>query len=148
MRNIFILLVTLLSGYNVFAQNINRKLYEAVSAADTVNVNYLLNNGADANYKEKIGSFGMSMLILAVNNQDFATIKLLITHKVNIDERDWFNSTALMYAAHSGNLDIIKCLIKNGADIHADDGQGNTVLSAAKEGKHQEAIQLIQDLLK
>ncbi len=53
-----------------------------------------------------------------------------------------------MYAAQIGNTLIIGYLLDKGADIHAKDSKGNTVLSAAKEGKHPEAIKLIESKLK
>ena len=75
-------------------------------------------------------------------------VKLLVDHKVEINWKDWFGSTALMYAAHKGNIAIISYLLKNGADIHFKDKEGNTVLSAAKEGNHPDAIKFIEDNLK
>jgi ankyrin repeat protein len=145
-----LIFIVLLSGINlVNAQSVNRLLYEAVQAKDTIQVERLLNNGANANYQEKVmGSFGMKMLILAVQNQDLKTVKLLIEHKADVNMRDMFKSTPLMYAAHSGNINVIKYLITQGADVRANDEQGNSVLSAAKEGKHQEAIDYISTLLK
>jgi ankyrin repeat protein len=39
--------------------------------------------------------------------------------------------TALSQAAHSENLSIVKMLMEHGADIHALDGRGATVLAYA-----------------
>jgi ankyrin repeat protein len=101
-----------------------------------LNVEKLLNNGADANYIKNQGKADMPLLIFSVVNSDFKTVKLLVEHKADINRKDWFSTTALMYAASNGDLNIIKYLLDNGADINAKDEQGNTVLSAAKEGKH------------
>jgi ankyrin repeat protein len=84
------------------------------------------------------------LLVLSVLNDDFKTVKLLVDHKAQVNWRDWFNASALMYAASEGDLNIIKYLLERGADIHAKDKHGNTVLSAAKEGNHPEAIKLIK----
>ena len=129
------------------AQTVNEKLYNAVSKKDTIQVEKLLSNGADANYRKKIEEFESSLLIQAILNGDFKTVKLLIDYKVQVNWKDWFSTTPLMYAASKGDLNIVKYLLKSGADIHANDGQGNTVLSAAKEGNHPEVVKFIEDSL-
>ena len=53
-----------------------------------------------------------------------------------------------MYAASRGNKDILILLLNNGADIRDNDGQGNTVLSAAKESKNQEIVRFVEMKLK
>jgi ankyrin repeat protein len=131
-----------------FGQNINEKLFKAVSNGDSTQVETLLNKGGDPNFKMKLASFEMSMLIESVQKQDFKIAKLLIEHKADVDYRDWFKTTALMYAANSGNTQIVKLLIAYHADPNAKDEQGNSVLSAAKESKNAEVIKLIGDLQK
>jgi ankyrin repeat protein len=131
----------------VKAQTLNDKLAKAISDKDTTMVETLLKQGADANYKQKLGNVEMSLLILAVNKKNYKSVKLLVDHKAEVDWKDWFSTTALMYAANLGEINIIRYLLKNGADINAHDNQGNTVLSAAKEGNHPEVIKLIEDKL-
>ena len=140
----------LLLAAGTFDQSIDQQLAAAMHAKDTIKVEALLNNGADANYKEKMGgsNVGFSMLIFAVHNYDYKSVKLLVDHKAEVDWKDWFKTTALMYAASLGEADIVKYLIKNGADIRAHDEQGNSVLSAAKVSKNQDVIYLIEKLLK
>jgi ankyrin repeat protein len=147
-KRILTLIIALFSVVIVKAQRpIDKKLFQAVRNKDTLAVASLLEKGANPNVRKAIVKFEMSMLILAVQNQDFRTVKLLVENKAEIDWKDWFKSTALMYAAYSGNVNIIRFLLERGADIKAHDDQGNTVLSAAKEGKHPEAIKLIEELL-
>jgi|SRR6185312_4116324 len=129
-------------------QTLNEQLYQAVKAKNSTQVGLLLDKGADANYKAARGEFQLSLLIVSVNNQDIQTVKLLVDHNAEINWKDWFKTTALMYAAQKGNVEIISYLLKHGADIHAHDDQGNTVLTAAKEGNHPEAIKLIEDNLR
>ncbi|MCI1185968.1 ankyrin repeat domain-containing protein [Hymenobacter sp. DH14] len=126
----------------------DKKLYEAVSAKDTTQVQAALDKGANPNFRVKAGFFEMSLLILAVQKNDFATVKLLLDHQAEVDFRDAFNMTALMFAAHSGNKKLVSYLISKGADVKAHDGKGNSVLSAAQESKNQEVIQLIESKLK
>ncbi|MBF9220879.1 ankyrin repeat domain-containing protein [Hymenobacter ruricola] len=126
----------------------DKKLFEAVSAQDSTQVKAALNKGANPNFRVKAGFFEMSLLILAVQKNDFATVKLLLDHNAEVDFRDAFNMTALMFAAHGGNTRMVSYLISKGADVQANDGKGNSVLSAAQESKNQEVIQLIESKLK
>ena len=131
-----------------YGQDLNKDLHKAVVAKDTIGVKKLLESGADANYRPKSGFFEMSLLIWAVQKQDYGNVKLLIEHKAEVDFKDAFKSTALMYAANTGNMDIVSYLISKGADPTATDDQGNSVLSAAKESKNKEVIELIKKLQK
>ena len=88
-----------------------------------------------------------SVLTTAVNNRDVAVVKMLLARQADVNWKDGFNTTALMYAAALGNKELTTLLLAAGADARASDGKGNTVLSAAEEGKNQEIIQLIQDRL-
>lgn len=145
------LIITLLLTFStaiVFGQSTNEKLFKAVLNRDSINVELLLDKGGNPNFKMKQGAFEMSMLITAVQNQDYKTTKLLLEHKAEVDFKDWFKTTALMYAVNKGNKPIVELLIANGADPNAKDEQGNSVLSAAKESKNEEVIKLIERLQK
>ena len=48
-----------------------------------------------------------------------------------MDIRTVNESTPLMLAAHEGNLEIVKLLVTEGADINAQDDDGNTSLHFA-----------------
>jgi ankyrin repeat protein len=145
---IIITLFLLFSTVLVFGQTKDEQLYQAVTKSDSVNVEVLLNQGADPNLKKKSGFFELSMLIWAAQHQNVKIAKLLIEHRAEVDWKDAFNTTALMYAANSGNIDMVKLLLDHGADPNARDEQGNSVLSAAKESKNEEVIKLIQNLQK
>jgi ankyrin repeat protein len=132
----------------VFGQTKNEQLFQAVMKNDSSKVEAYLNDGADPNFKIKKGFFEMDMLIWAVQHQDTKIITLLVEHKAEVDWRDAFKTTALMYAANTGNKTIVDFLIAHGADPNAKDEQGNSVLSAAKESKNEEVIKLIESLQK
>lgn len=136
MKIVFSIIVLVLVTTTSFCQDLNEQLYKAVSNKDSLSVQNLLIKKADANFKKKTGGFlEISMLILAVQNNDLSDVKLLVGRGAEVDWRDAFKTTALMYAANKGNKDIVIYLIKSGADVKAKDEQGNSVLSAAEEGK-------------
>ncbi|EHQ25945.1 ankyrin repeat domain-containing protein [Mucilaginibacter paludis] len=148
MKIVFSIIVLVLVTTTSFCQDLNEQLYKAVSNKDSLSVQNLLIKKADANFKKKTGGFlEISMLILAVQNNDLSDVKLLVGRGAEVDWRDAFKTTALMYAANKGNKDIVIYLIKSGADVKAKDEQGNSVLSAAEEGKNDEVIGLIKSLV-
>ncbi len=148
MKKLIIVFTVILFAGIAKGQSVNQQLVTAVKIKNAGMVEQLLKAGANANYVESTSSFKVDPLILAVINEDFPTIKALVAHKASINWADGFGDTALMYAAQIGNTSIIGYLLDNGADIHAKDSKGNTVLSAAIEGKHPDAIKLIESKLK
>lgn len=61
---------------------------------------------------------GKSALMLAVENDQIGTVKLLLNHPdVNIHKKDESGSKALHYAVEVGNQEIIKILMKQGFSI-------------------------------
>jgi ankyrin repeat protein len=143
------LLAVLLSAVNyAFGQTPNEKLYQAVVQRDTAAVRQALNSQADPNYVQAVGPWmKASVLTTAVNKRDIAVVKMLLARHANVNWKDGFNTSALMYAAALGNKELTLLLLAAGADVQASDGKGNTVLSAAQEGKNQDVIQLIQSRL-
>jgi ankyrin repeat protein len=47
-------------------------------------------------------------------------------------------------AAHNNNVDAIKTLVAQGADVTAQNGSGSTPLSLAQEKNHREAAALLR----
>jgi uncharacterized protein len=149
MKKLIILILLIISASVLtMAQGKDEQLYAAVQKNDKAKVESLLKKKADPNFIKQAGPWmKVSPLITAVNNANVEIVKLLIANNAQVDWRDGFNTTALMYAAAKGNKEIVELLISNGADINATDGEGNTVLSAAKEGKNDDVIALIENKL-
>jgi ankyrin repeat protein len=61
---------------------------------------------------------------------------------VNAKDKDGY--TALMYVAYSGNLEIAKILIKNGADVNVRDKDRWTALMFARMGKKADITELLK----
>ena len=149
MKNLITVLLTIFISATAFGQDSNKKLYQAIVKGDTTSVRQLLNDKADPNYIEASGPWmKVNMLITSVNNGNLDIVKILIANKADVNWKDGFKTTALMYAASKGNKDIVALLLDNGADINDNDGQGNTVLSAAKESKNKELIKFVETKLK
>lgn len=142
MRTLFILILSLSTSI-AMAQNSNDSLYRAVVKNDTTLLKQLIKQGADVNYIKQEGWMKVSPLITAVNNKNLISVKILLDNKADVNWKDGFQTTALMYAASSGLEDIVKFLLDKGADVTTKDKQGNDALSAAKESKNDKVIELI-----
>ena len=122
------------------------RLYLAIGKGDTAAVKLCLEEGADAGATIKLNRGGahMTMLTAAVNQGNPVIVREILSRKPDLEKKDWFNTTPLMYAAGLGNLEITKMLIEAGADVNASDGKGLTVLKAAQDGKNAEVVALIE----
>ncbi|MGI4875368.1 MAG: ankyrin repeat domain-containing protein [Janthinobacterium lividum] len=136
-------------AFHAAAQTKEQKLYQAVSQNDTLVARQLLRDKASPDYVMAVGPWmKVNPLITAVNKGNTAMVKLLLAYKANVNWRDGFQTSALMYAASQGSKELVLLLLANGADVKASDRQGNTVLSAAKESKNKEVIDLVEAKLK
>jgi ankyrin repeat protein len=145
---VFALFFNLCLSILAFGQNKNQELYKAITQKNVAQVAKLLQDSADANYVIG-GAFKMNMLTTAINvSKNKSIVELLLKNKADVNWKDAFNTTALMYAVSSGDLELVELLLAYGADVKASDGQGNTVLSAAKESKNKTLIKLIEKKLK
>ena len=112
-------------------------------------VKQLLNHDADVNFIKAEGPWmKVNMLITAVNTENIGMVKLLIANKADVKWKDGFKTTALMYAASKGSMEMVTLLLDNGANINDADEKGNTVITAAKESKNIKLIKFIEDKLK
>ncbi len=140
------LFTTFCFSFYVKAQDINEQLYLSITKNDKEKTSQLLKEGANANYIKSSGPWmKVSMLTTAVNNGNIDIVKDLISNKANVNWKDGFQTTALMYAAAKGNKEMVILLLDNGADINANDGKGNTVFSAAQESKNKELINYLDE---
>ncbi|MFC1835335.1 ankyrin repeat domain-containing protein, partial [Thermodesulfobacteriota bacterium] len=57
---------------------------------------------------------------------------------------DHRHRTPMMHAAQSGHLEVVKVLLKNGANVNATDRGGKTALSLAKWNSTKEIRRLLK----
>jgi ammonium transporter Rh len=141
-------------------------------------VRYLLNNGANVNVYDRFGGSprddairydrdditelliraGASKpaeafeleLIRACSKGDLESVRRLLNNKVDPNCCDYDRRTPLHLAVDIKNVDIVKLLLKSGADKHCVDRFGNSPLSDAKRRKvrvgNDEILQLLNDV--
>jgi len=61
----------------------------------------------------------MKLLILAGVDVNQESSKYLIDEGSDVNCKDYFKENPLHYAVRNGNIDVIQCLIDNGANVHA-----------------------------
>jgi ankyrin repeat protein len=80
--------------------------------------------------------YDLTPLMFANKTKNFNAVKLLVTRGANLEVKGGlYKSTVLIQAAEQGNIDIMKYLVENKADIEAIDVDGGTAFDcAAYEG--------------
>ncbi|MDY8138789.1 ankyrin repeat domain-containing protein [Aquimarina sp. 2201CG5-10] len=89
---------------------------------------------------QKVNTFCM-----AIVKGDVVTVKKMIELGSDVNEKSR-GMTPLMYAARYNRVDIIKLLVKKGANIKAKDGQGYNAMKFAKLSNAKEAMALLKEL--
>lgn len=105
-------------------------------------VRLLLAQGADA--KAKTGS-GLTALHGAAYEGNPALVKLLLDAKAPVNVGDDRGFTPLMMAANSKTKDpeVVRMLLKSGADVQAKDGPGRTAAEWVRIGGRREIMEVL-----
>ena len=77
-------------------------------------------------------------------NNRHQLIPLILKKGLNIDAQNSYGNTALIYAVYSGNIETVKCLVKNKANLHVKNNLGKTAIDIAKENNAENILQLLQ----
>jgi len=79
---------------------------------------------------------------------DLGAVRKVIEKGGNIDKKDIAGQTALMYAAESGSMEVVKYLVENGANVNAvsgDAGRGTPLIYAAAANKLEVVKYLLEN---
>jgi ankyrin repeat protein len=137
-------------------------LFDAVIQGDPDQVRSLLSNGADVNAGFRNGLTVLMCAALAGNFESLPRpyippvksvaigdriemVKLLIGVGADVNAKDDFGDTLLMYAARGGSLETVNLFIAKGLDVNARAKDGITALMfAAGIGKYEVVKTLVQ----
>lgn len=90
------------------------------------------------------GDLDAVALFLKAGMDPNVTLPVLQYHHNNPKRFSW-KTTPLMAAINYGKVEVVKQLLKAGADVYAKNGEGATVLNLAKEKGNKEIIELLQN---
>lgn len=98
---------------------------------------------ASSNDIKTMGS-PIARFIGAAADGDVKALKAMIKKdKIDVNEKDWDELTAIIPAASGGHLDAVKYLIKEGADVNAKDKDGITALMEASIMGHTKVAEAL-----
>jgi ankyrin repeat protein len=115
------------------------------------NAKILVANGARVNEAANDGMtpFLEASLGVSSGKVTIETLDLLRKNGANINaalqRKSAMGWTALHYAAINGDVELVKYLIKYGANVNKATGDGSTPLYLAQLGKHEEIIKLLKN---
>jgi ankyrin repeat protein len=101
---------------------------------------FLINNGAELNYNNSMGTALMAAVVK--NNLEIAS--LLLDNNVDVEQTDANGTTALIYAVQFKNAIFIKLLLNNNADKSKVDINGKTAFEYAVFSGNQEITNLLK----
>ncbi len=88
-----------------------------------------------------------AQLIEAAKAGRVRRVKRLLKHGAELDSRDeYFRKTALMLAAESRELGVVKFLVDNGADVNARDNYGWTAMIMAAYNGRLDVVKFLAEL--
>ena len=129
---------------NAVGPDLRTPLLLAVVRGSRDVVELLLANGADTEWRD---AFGCTALHYAVEVRARDLVTLLLAHGADVNagttQGSTIGATALMGSAHAGDLEIIKVLLENGAQIEQVDQHGFTALMVAAGDGQVDAAKLL-----
>ena len=90
---------------------------------------------------------GISDLMRAASIGDTAQVQRLLANGVEVNARDMFENTALIFAAGGGHIDVVQLLLDRGADVDASNHINVTALKVAVSKGHVRIVQLIENII-
>ena len=88
---------------------------------------------------------GHNPLLCAADGKHWQTVRLLLDYGANpnYQTRHYQNSTLILAAAF-GNKDLVKILLRHGADVSAEDMYGETPLWFARHNKYTAIVRILR----
>jgi len=117
------------SGSSSSSNNNNTSLFTAIENGNILDVQTLLDRGANVNIQHKDG---YTPLIVAAANGHELIVKMLLDNGADVNLQDnKYGNTPLIVAADYGHESIVKMLLDKDATVDLQDKKGNTPLIAA-----------------
>tara|TARA_R100000951_G_C2606677_1_gene169886 strand:+ start:164 stop:649 length:486 start_codon:yes stop_codon:yes gene_type:complete len=144
---LLILILTTSFTLEVSDREKGEALFKAVTSKNLKTVKNLVEKkGADVNYVRRINeAFYIPVLMQAVMDDSQKIATYLINKGADVNAKDGFKMTSLMWASHNGNIELVKLLLEKGADKNCEDQHGMTAIKGAKEAGHTEIVEILSE---
>lgn len=131
LRLALLLLVSVLSGSFVLAQNskqeLNDQLFEAARKGDAPAVTALLDKGAEVNAKFR---YGTTALFKAAERGNTEVVKILLARGADVNVKDTFYSaTAMTWALSNKRVEVVRALLEKSTD-----SVGEVLMTGVQDG--------------
>ncbi|MCC9656900.1 ankyrin repeat domain-containing protein [Rhodopirellula halodulae] len=119
------------------------KFREAAMLGDLAGVKRIASQGVDV---ADVDEYKRNAMQMAAFDGHTPVVEWLLSKDVQVDHRDSFGRTALMYACTADNAETVKLLLDHGADVNLVDNEENfsPLMFAAAEGQ----LEVVELLLK
>jgi len=124
-------------------------LFNAVCTSRVEDAKLCVQRGGNVDWRDEgEGSCGLTTLQASVcaegkTDEKIEMVKYLLSLRVNIDDIDYVESTALHFCAALGNGDLIDLLIKRGANPNVYDAEALTPLHLAVNQGHMSCVRAL-----
>ncbi|XP_055954423.1 uncharacterized protein LOC130010673 [Patella vulgata] len=139
------LLLRLGACANMKDENDRSPLHCAVNAKNIDAVRVLLGANVDVTLEDEDEDTPLSLACSLVGDQE-AIVKLLIDHRSDINHTNHYSQTCLFLATESQNVNVVRCLLMNDADVNFPSANGSTSLHKAISSKKR-ALELVKLLV-
>ncbi|WP_178986170.1 ankyrin repeat domain-containing protein [Winogradskyella helgolandensis] len=139
---IFLLAVTSLS----LAQSIPNDIKNALKSDDATAFSKLV-TVENIKVCYEAGNSNYSLLALSIKLKAEKCFETLLSKKADL-EQACSSKTPLMYAVKYGHLEMVKALVKAGADYKAENNSGRTATDYAKKYEQKEIYDYLKELKK
>ena len=113
----------------------------AANCAHMEAMELLVSHGADVDVCDLYGP----VIVRAARNGHSKVVENLVLHGANVNAVGKYNGfTALMWAAHNGNLALSKLLVQRGADVGATNMFGETALQWARMRQNSDVVRFLE----
>ncbi len=152
-EEIDIILKLNLSEFNLLETEVKRLFRYNSNSGKVVTLKNKLNPYIQEEFKKKIISY--CLLVYLLNNfnhksdQEIEIGKALTKILISTDEcylNTNFINTALIKASEHGNRELVKLLLEYGANVNAQNNDGQTALMLAASQGHEEVVELLLEL--
>lgn len=127
---------------NIVLTNLENSITKAITNNDIEMLQVYKFFNYKLNFKLNDNSY--TTLMLACEKSNVEVVKFLLSStNTNINEKDSFGNSALLYAAMNCKTDIVELLLAKGAEINSKDSEGKTALMAAVDGLCSDTVRLL-----